>query len=69
MIMNEFDQDLLMHLVCPLTGGKLVLSEEGDELLCKLSHLAYPVHDGVPILRYDQARELHQKENDDDNSI
>ncbi|MEC7030623.1 MAG: Trm112 family protein [Pseudomonadota bacterium] len=62
----DFDKDMLTNLVCPLTGGKLVLSEDKQELLCKLSQLAYPIRDGVPILRYDQARELYSMEVDHD---
>ena len=66
-VMIEFDQEMLINLVCPLTGGKLVLSQDRQELICKLSQLAYPIREGVPILRYDQARELYAVEaNDDD---
>ena len=56
--MNDFDEEMLAFLVCPLTGGTLVLSDDRQELRCKLSNLAYPIQSGVPILRYDQAREL-----------
>ncbi len=65
-IMMEFDKDMLANLVCPLTGGKLVLSKDKEELLCSLSQLAYPIREGVPVLRYDQARELYHTEKTDD---
>ena len=65
-VMIEFDEEMLVNLVCPLTGGKLVLSEDKQELLCRLSQLAYPIRDGIPVLRYDQARELYSREKDND---
>lgn len=55
---EELDKEMLVYLVCPLTGGKLVWDEEHQELVCKTSGLAYPVKDGIPVLRYDHAREL-----------
>ena len=64
--MIAFDKDMLRNLVDPVTGGKLVLSPDGEELICKVSKLAYPIHDGVPILRYDQAREIYIVEDEDD---
>jgi uncharacterized protein YbaR (Trm112 family) len=64
--MIEFDEEMLVNLVCPLTGGKLVLSKDKQELVCKLSQLAYPIREGVPVLRYDHARELYSMEKDHD---
>lgn len=64
--MIAFDKDMLSNLVDPVTGGKLVLSQDGEELICEASKLAYPIHDGVPILRYDQAREVYTYEEEDD---
>ncbi len=65
-VMIEFDEEMLVNLVCPLTGGKLVLSKDKQELVCKLSQLAYPIREGVPVLRYDHARELYSMEKDHD---
>lgn len=63
--MNRFDCEMLKHLVCPVSGGKLVLSNDGEELICFVSNLAYPIHDGVPILRPDQASSYHGERSDD----
>ena len=49
---------LLSILVCPVSKASLVLSEDGEWLLCKVSGLAYPIIDGIPVLMEDQAREL-----------
>lgn len=56
--MMKFEKEMLLYLVCPVSGGKLELSEDQEELRCKLSHLAYPIVDGIPVLRYDKARDL-----------
>ncbi|MCP8352078.1 Trm112 family protein [Candidatus Synchoanobacter obligatus] len=56
-MMIEFNKEMLRHLVCPLTGGALQFLEPSGELYCQLSQMAYPIRDGVPVLRYDQARE------------
>lgn len=61
---EEIDKDMLLFLVCPLTGGKLIWDKEHHELICHTSKLAYPVRDGVPVLRYDHARELMEKRED-----
>ena len=52
------DRELLSILVCPVSKTGLVLSADGDELLCAASGLAYPVRDGIPILLSQEAREL-----------
>ena len=45
-----------------MTGGKLNVSEDQQELLSPLAGLAFPIRDGVPVLRFDQARELDELE-------
>lgn len=52
------DRELLSILVCPVSKTSLVLSADGDELLCAASGLAYPVRDGIPVLLSQEAREL-----------
>ena len=52
------DKELLAILVCPLTGGRLILSADKTELICKISRLAYPIKDGVPIMLVEKARNL-----------
>jgi hypothetical protein len=61
-MIEDLDKEILTYLVCPLTGGQLVWNAEHQELICKASGLAYPVRDGIPVLRYDHARELMQSE-------
>ena len=65
-VMMKFDKEMLLYLVCPVTGGQLILSEDREELICRLSSLAYPIVDGVPVLRYDKARDLRDMEIIDD---
>ena len=52
------NRDLLDILVCPKSGGKLVLDEAKNELVCKESKLAYPIKDGIPIMLIDNARKI-----------
>ena len=52
------DPKLLNILVCPVSKAPLVYNEETQELLCKASGLAYPVRDGIPVMREEEARAL-----------
>lgn len=52
------DKKLLEILVCPLCKGKLVYRQEEQELICKGERLAYPIHDGIPVMLEDEARQL-----------
>lgn len=63
-MIEDIDKEMLAFLVCPLTGGKLEWNKKHQELTCNLSALAYPVRDGVPVLRYDQAREIMVRKED-----
>lgn len=56
------DRDLLDILVCPVTKSPLIWDEEKGELLCKVSALAYPVRDGIPVLLEEEARQLSDEE-------
>ena len=56
------DRELLSILVCPVSKTALVVSTDGDELLCAASGLAYPVRDGIPVLLSQEARELSADE-------
>jgi len=56
------DRELLAILVCPVSKASLQLSDDGGELLCVASGLAYPIRDGIPVLLSDQARELAPEE-------
>ena len=60
------DSRLLEILVCPLSHAPLVLRPSGkgtgDELWCTASGLAYPIHDGIPVMLPEEARELTPEE-------
>ena len=49
-------------LVCPLTKTRLTLSPDGSELICRATHLAFPIRAGVPMLSLDEAREVSDDE-------
>jgi len=52
------DKKLLDILVCPMSKGPLEYDKEHNELICRLSGLAYPVRDGIPIMLKIEARQL-----------
>jgi uncharacterized protein YbaR (Trm112 family) len=52
------DKKLLEILVCPICKGPLVYKKEANELICKADRLAYPIHDNIPVMLEDEAREL-----------
>lgn len=56
------DRELLAILVCPVSKASLTESEDGEELLCLASGLAYPVRDGIPVLIADEARDIASDE-------
>lgn len=56
------DTKLLSLLVCPVTKGPLEWSASKLELWSRSARLAYPVHDGIPILLENAARPLTDEE-------
>ncbi|AFA41346.1 Trm112p family protein [Wigglesworthia glossinidia endosymbiont of Glossina morsitans morsitans (Yale colony)] len=44
------DQKLLNIIACPICYGKLIFCSEKQELICKLDLVAFPIHEGIPIL-------------------
>ena len=52
------DKKLLSILVCPVSKAPLEYNAEAEELVCKASGLAYPVRDGIPVMREEEARQL-----------
>ena len=50
------DKRLLDILVCPVTKGKLI--KRDDELWSRQAALAYPIHDGIPVMLESEARTL-----------
>ena len=56
------DPKLLELLVCPVTKGPLDYDRERQELLSRSARLAYPIHDGIPVLLEEQARVMSDEE-------
>ena len=58
------DKRLLEILVCPVSKAPLVLSDDGTELLCRASGLAYPIRDDIPVMLESEARQMSPQERD-----
>lgn len=56
------DTKLLELLVCPITKGPLTWDAAAQELHSRSARLAYPVHDGIPVLLESEARPLTDEE-------
>lgn len=56
------DKKLLDILVCPVSKAPLEWRPDKSELVCKVSRLAYPVRDGIPVLLEEEARRLEDGE-------
>ncbi|MBK6322901.1 Trm112 family protein [Candidatus Aalborgicola defluviihabitans] len=56
------DTRLLELIVCPVTKGPLEYNREKQELISRSARLAYPVHDGIPVLLESEARTLTDAE-------
>ncbi len=56
------DTRLLELLVCPVTKGPLEHHRERQELWSRSARLAYPMHDGMPVLIEHEARTLSDEE-------
>lgn len=56
------DTNLLDILVCPVSKAPLVYDEKSAELKCKVSALAYPVRDGIPVMLQEEARAMTDEE-------
>lgn len=56
------DQKLLSILVCPVSKAALDYNTQTQELICKVSKLAYPVRDGIPVMLETEARALTEAE-------
>lgn len=54
----EIDPRLLAILVCPLTRSPLRYDRKAGELVSDAAGLAYPIHNGVPIMLVEDAREI-----------
>lgn len=52
------DKKLLSILVCPLCRGGLEYDRDGNELICRVDGLAYPIRDDIPVMLDSEARQL-----------
>ncbi len=57
-MMSAIDPKLLEILVCPLTKSPLEYDSARQELISKQAKLAYPIHDGIPLMLVEEAREI-----------
>jgi|GEM_PF-134087 len=48
-------EKLLEILVCPKCKGDLVLTQNGDSLICNACRLKYEIRDDIPIMLIDEA--------------
>ncbi len=55
---TRIDPKLLELLVCPLTKETLDYDAARQELISRRAKLAYPIRDGFPILRPEEARQI-----------
>ena len=56
------DNNLLSILVCPVSKAPLEYHKDKDELVCRVSRLAYPIRDGIPIMLESEARQFNADE-------
>ena len=54
----DIDPRLLDLLVCPVTRGALTYDRARQELGSRQAKLAFPIHDGIPVMLVDEARAL-----------
>jgi len=53
-----FDRHMLEALVCPATHSTLRYDAARQELISDAAGLAFPIHDGIPIMLIDEARQI-----------
>jgi uncharacterized protein YbaR (Trm112 family) len=58
------DSKLLDILACPLCKSPLKYDREAQELICRADRLAFPIHDGIPVMLEEEARTLSSEETD-----
>lgn len=53
-----FDRHMLEALVCPVTHAVLRYDAARQELVSEAAGLAFPIHDGIPIMLVEAARQI-----------
>jgi hypothetical protein len=57
---EKVDPKLLEVLVCPLTKTTLEYDATANELISRAAGLAFPIIDGIPRMRLEDARRLDE---------
>jgi uncharacterized protein YbaR (Trm112 family) len=57
---DKVDPKLLEILVCPLTKTPLEYDASAHELMSRAAGLAFPIVNGIPRMRLDDARRLDE---------
>jgi uncharacterized protein len=57
---DKVDPKLLEILVCPLTKTMLEYDASAHELISRAAGLAFPIVDGIPRMRLEDARRLDE---------
>lgn len=55
---RSFDRRMLEALVCPVTHATLRYDAGRQELISEAAGLAFPIHDGIPIMLIGEARQI-----------
>lgn len=58
----SIDPVLLDVLACPVSRQPVVLSDDGNFLVCRPSKLVYRIDDGIPVMLADEAIPLEEWE-------
>jgi len=58
---RKIDPKLLEVLVCPLTKTTLEYDAGAQELISRAAGLAFPIREGIPRLRLEDARHLDER--------
>ncbi|WP_110687485.1 Trm112 family protein [Salinicola aestuarinus] len=56
------DKEMVAMLVCPVSQSELVYDRERQELKSRVSGLAYPIRDGIPVMLESEARTMTTEE-------
>jgi hypothetical protein len=57
---QKVDPKLLEVLVCPLTKTNLEYDAAAQELISRAAGLAFPIREGIPRMRLEDARHLDE---------
>src|SRR5260221_8048462 len=53
---HPMDTRLTELLVCPVCKGPLQRGDDGQALVCPADRLAFPIRDGIPVMRSEERR-------------